>query len=404
MIFSCRVVLAMIIMGWEEGFVIMKKEKISRIRTGGQTGVDRAAMDTAREYGIPLCGWCPKNGWAEDYETASELLAVYPELMETPSPGTEQRTKWNMRDADAVLTIIPEDSFLSEGTLLGIKEGEDLGKPMITVSGPSDIPRILSWLDGLPDGIELCVGGPRASECSGAYDVAKEVLAGLFEELDIQPAYELIDESTWPRREHFHYYQEQIPYLHSMTVKVDVETCLQVAHEKKHHFTALLMYVVSKTVNELDCMKMMTEADGSPGIWKVINPVFTVFHQDDHTFSDLWMDYLQDPYSFCMEYDRVTRTFGERKGVKGRPGQPDNFFCFSCPPWIAFESYSSQTPGRIPPLFPIIVCGKYEQTDQGCMMPVSLTVSHAAMDGYHISQFFDRLQENLDTVRITEKV
>ncbi len=38
------------------------------------------------------------------------------------------------------------------------------------------------------------------------------------------------------------------------------------------------------------------------------------------------------------------------------------------------------------------------------MMPVSLTVSHAAMDGYHISQFFDRLQENLDTVRITEKV
>lgn len=116
------------------------------------------------------------------------------------------------------------------------------------------------------------------------------------------------------------------------------------------------------------------------------------------------MDYLQDPYSFCMEYDRVTRTFGERKGVKGRPGQPDNFFCFSCPPWIAFESYSSQTPGRIPPLFPIIVCGKYEQTDQGCMMPVSLTVSHAAMDGYHISQFFDRLQENLDTVRITEKV
>ena len=42
-------------------------KKIYRIRTGGQSGVDRAAMDFAREYGIPLCGWCPKNGWAEDY-------------------------------------------------------------------------------------------------------------------------------------------------------------------------------------------------------------------------------------------------------------------------------------------------------------------------------------------------
>ncbi len=42
-------------------------KKIARIRTGGQSGVDRAAMDFAREQGIPLCGWCPKGGWAEDY-------------------------------------------------------------------------------------------------------------------------------------------------------------------------------------------------------------------------------------------------------------------------------------------------------------------------------------------------
>lgn len=44
----------------------MLSKKIRRIRTGGQSGVDRAAMDFARERGIPLCGWCPKNGWAED--------------------------------------------------------------------------------------------------------------------------------------------------------------------------------------------------------------------------------------------------------------------------------------------------------------------------------------------------
>ena len=40
----------------------MLSKKIRRIRTGGQSGVDRAAMDFARERGIPLCGWCPKNG------------------------------------------------------------------------------------------------------------------------------------------------------------------------------------------------------------------------------------------------------------------------------------------------------------------------------------------------------
>ena len=159
----------------------MSRIKIKRIRTGGQTGVDRAAMDTAREYDIPLCGWCPKNGWAEDYPSAPGLLKDYPELSETPAEGTSQRTEWNMRDADAILTIIPADSTASPGTNVGVSAGELLAKPMLTVSGPEDIPRILAWLDTLPDEIELCVGGPRASECCTAYDTAKEILSAIFD-------------------------------------------------------------------------------------------------------------------------------------------------------------------------------------------------------------------------------
>ena len=153
-----------------------KHKKISKIRTGGQSGVDRAAMVFAREQGISLCGWCPKNGWAEDYPDPPGLLLDYPELTETPSDGTEQRTKWNMRDADAILTIIPDGSLPSPGTDVGLSAGETMEKPMLTVSGIGDVPRILAWLDTLPVGIELCVGGPRASECADAYVVAKAVL------------------------------------------------------------------------------------------------------------------------------------------------------------------------------------------------------------------------------------
>ena len=151
--------------------------KIKRIRTGGQSGVDRAAMDIAREYGIPLCGWCPKGGWAEDYPSAPGLLRDYPELTETPSEGTRQRTEWNMRDADAILTIIPEGSQPSPGTDVGLTAGEMLDKPMLTIHGIEDVPRIHAWLAELPDGIELCIGGPRASECAQAYTIAKDVLS-----------------------------------------------------------------------------------------------------------------------------------------------------------------------------------------------------------------------------------
>ena len=155
----------------------IKKSKIAKIRTGGQTGVDRAAMDIARKFGIPLCGWCPKGGWAEDYTESPGLLQDYPELEETPLAGTKQRTEWNMRDADAILTIIPEDSLESKGTNVGLEVGKSLAKPMVTVSGIQDVQDIIQWLNQLPDGITLCIGGPRASECESAYNVTKEILS-----------------------------------------------------------------------------------------------------------------------------------------------------------------------------------------------------------------------------------
>ena len=161
--------------------MLESKKIISRIRTGGQSGVDRAAMDFARGNDIPLCGWCPKNGWAEDYPDPPGLLADYPELKETPSEGTEQRTKWNMRDCDAILTIIPEESSSSPGTEVGLEEGALLSKPMYTASGLSDVQNIIKWIRSLPDGTELCIGGPRASECPEAYDIAMAVLKGLEE-------------------------------------------------------------------------------------------------------------------------------------------------------------------------------------------------------------------------------
>ena len=60
-------------------------------------------------------------------------------------------------------------------------EGEALGKPMYTATGMNDISDIVKWISGLPDEAELCVGGPRASECPEAYDMAKAILNALLE-------------------------------------------------------------------------------------------------------------------------------------------------------------------------------------------------------------------------------
>ena len=177
---------------------------ITGIRSGGQSGVDRAALDFARKHNMEICGWCPKGGWAEDYPEVPGILAVYPELQETPESEPWQRTLWNMRDAQAILTIMPEGSGESKGTELGVQEGMELGKPMFTARGVEDAVRIAAWLRSLAvdgaaesgvvegsdakpglasaNGIELCIGGPRASECPEGYRVTMEILEKVLEE------------------------------------------------------------------------------------------------------------------------------------------------------------------------------------------------------------------------------
>lgn len=88
------------------------------IRTGGQSGVDRAALDFAIRRGLPYGGWCPQGGWAEDHKTAPGVLAAYPRLTETPSATPEQRTAWNVRDSHATLILVQGDSLgRSPGTV-----------------------------------------------------------------------------------------------------------------------------------------------------------------------------------------------------------------------------------------------------------------------------------------------
>lgn len=78
----------------------MERGAVRRIVAGGQTGVDRAALDFALAHRIPCGGWCPKGRLAEDGVIASH----YP-LRETDSTDVAVRTEWNVRDSDGTLIL-----------------------------------------------------------------------------------------------------------------------------------------------------------------------------------------------------------------------------------------------------------------------------------------------------------
>jgi hypothetical protein len=153
------------------------------IVSGGQTGVDRAALDAAIAAGVPYAGWCPKGGWAEDMAEPPGVLARYPGLRETPGSAPEQRTAWNVRDSDALLVLTDRGVLgVSEGTALALRCAADFGKPyiVIDIDAPDARTQAKAFLEGRA-GNRVCIAGPRASEAPGIYAKAKTFLAALLE-------------------------------------------------------------------------------------------------------------------------------------------------------------------------------------------------------------------------------
>lgn len=152
------------------------------IISGGQTGVDRAALDAAIALGINHGGWCPKGRLAED-----GTIDIKYNLKETTTEKYPQRTDWNVRDSDGTLIISNKKS--SRGTSLTIRCCNSRNKPVLSVNPDSD--EIATSLNGsmISKWIKdhnikvLNVAGPRESSSQGIYDKSFQLLTKVFTKL-----------------------------------------------------------------------------------------------------------------------------------------------------------------------------------------------------------------------------
>jgi hypothetical protein len=150
---------------------------VREVWSGGQTGVDRAALDAARELGLSTGGWVPRGRLAED----GTIPPTYHGLRETPSADYGERTSWNVRDSDA--TLILHRGALGGGSAFTRDEAVRLGKPCLTLDldalPPGEaVEAARAWLADIA-GSRLNVAGPRASGDPPLYGRARTLLVAL---------------------------------------------------------------------------------------------------------------------------------------------------------------------------------------------------------------------------------
>jgi len=145
-----------------------------KIISGGQTGVDRGALDAAIAMGISQSGWCPKGRLAED----GPIPPVY-HLTETDSPEYAVRTEKNVLDSDATLILCR--GCPSGGTELTLRLAARHKRPyrVVDLDDPPPLAQLRRWLSKVRPAT-LNVAGPRESQAPGIAAQATELLVRLF--------------------------------------------------------------------------------------------------------------------------------------------------------------------------------------------------------------------------------
>lgn len=159
------------------------RHSVRKIISGGQTGVDRAALDAALELGIPVGGWIPKGRLEEDNGRIPEH---YPNLVEADDAKPQVRTRLNVGSSDA--TLILTTGVVSEGTDYTRAVAQEINRPFILVTlDGSDaaitraIDEVRGWLNSVRPTV-LNVAGPRKKQDASVYGLAKRVLISALRE------------------------------------------------------------------------------------------------------------------------------------------------------------------------------------------------------------------------------
>ena len=157
--------------------------QLTKVISGGQTGVDQAALWAAHSCGMDVGGWCPPGRVCED-----GIIPAHLELAETPKDRSELtpdvprslRTEWNVRDSDATLIlylVLPIDPGTKATRTFCFK----YDRPLLEVSllDQSSLERVMRWLEEHKVKV-LNVGGPSRQMQPGIDEATFDFLTKLF--------------------------------------------------------------------------------------------------------------------------------------------------------------------------------------------------------------------------------
>lgn len=207
-----------------------------------------------------------------------------------------------------------------------------------------------------------------------------------------------IDLETWPRKALLEKYNGYtFPYI-NIGAEFDVTNLYNEAKKHELSFYCAMIHTAVKAALEIKNFKYRV-VDGKPFMCEQLTPVFTYLPKGEEQFYLVSQPYEADMKAFCHKAKAKAEAMKNDSSHAYMHGKDEvEILYMSCIPWIRYTHFIRTFKDADEDNIPRISWGKYAENKDGrIVMPLSVQVHHALMDGYHVGMYFERLEACLNT-------
>jgi chloramphenicol O-acetyltransferase type A len=202
-----------------------------------------------------------------------------------------------------------------------------------------------------------------------------------------------LDVETWPRRALFEFYRDfDKPYF-NVCLRLDVTN---LRRELRNHpgvsVSLTYHYLALRAANEIEQFRYRLR-DGKVLVHEVINGGTTLMLPNE-TFTLVYFDYKNSFAEFMKDATRAVEEMRRNPTFEPRHEDDARIHCTTLP-WISFTSFSHARNWRSEDSVPKISFGKFTEENGRTLMPFSVEVHHALVDGLHVGRYIARIEEML---------
>ncbi|MEM7658418.1 MAG: chloramphenicol acetyltransferase [Bacteroidota bacterium] len=199
-----------------------------------------------------------------------------------------------------------------------------------------------------------------------------------------------IDLSTWNRRKHFAYFNSLDYPPYNLTANVDITALHGFAKAQAWSLFRCTMYITCRAANEIEAFRQRVR-EGQVVQHEAVHPSYTSMTKAQ-VFSFTEADYHPDPQVFFANCDAGEAAVAEEAMIADDQHRDDYLFLTSIP-WVHFTSFVHPVHISGVDSVPRISWGKYLWIQDRLQLPLSMQAHHALVDGWHMGQFFQKVEE-----------